>query len=71
MSGDGFLLIGDAYAFVDPVFSSGVYLAMQSATKGADLVDQLLENNTPHKSLIPVLCPILSDYYVWFCCFLK
>ena len=28
-------MIGDAYAFVDPVFSSGVYLAMQSAFDGA------------------------------------
>jgi flavin-dependent dehydrogenase len=30
--GDGFALIGDAYAFIDPVFSSGVYLAMSSAS---------------------------------------
>jgi len=30
---DGYLLIGDAYAFVDPVFSSGVYLAMSSAMR--------------------------------------
>ena len=28
--GDGFLLVGDAYAFIDPVFSSGVFLAMNS-----------------------------------------
>ncbi len=27
----GVLLVGDAYAFIDPVFSSGVYLAMNSA----------------------------------------
>lgn len=52
MSGDGFLLIGDAYAFVDPVFSSGVYLAMQSATRGAELVDQLLANTPKNKRLI-------------------
>ena len=52
MSGDGFLLIGDAYAFVDPVFSSGVYLAMQSATWGADLVNQLLDNSQHSKKLI-------------------
>ena len=49
MSGDGFLLIGDAYAFVDPVFSSGVYLAMQSAVRGADLVDQLLNQASSKK----------------------
>jgi len=29
--GPGYALIGDAYAFIDPVFSSGVYLAMSSA----------------------------------------
>jgi flavin-dependent dehydrogenase len=28
---DGLLLVGDAYAFIDPVFSSGVYLAMNGA----------------------------------------
>jgi 2-polyprenyl-6-methoxyphenol hydroxylase-like FAD-dependent oxidoreductase len=28
---DGVLLVGDAYAFIDPVFSSGVYLAMRGA----------------------------------------
>ena len=30
------LLVGDAYAFVDPVFSSGVFLAMSSAFMAAD-----------------------------------
>jgi 2-polyprenyl-6-methoxyphenol hydroxylase-like FAD-dependent oxidoreductase len=29
--GDRFLCVGDAAAFVDPIFSSGVYVAMQSA----------------------------------------
>ncbi len=39
MWGEGYLLIGDAYAFIDPVFSSGVYLAMHSATLAVDAVD--------------------------------
>jgi flavin-dependent dehydrogenase len=42
-SGDRFLLLGDAYAFVDPVFSSGVFLAMQSAFQGADVVEAVLD----------------------------
>ncbi len=42
MAGERYLLIGDAWAFVDPVFSSGVYLAMTSATLGADVVDEIL-----------------------------
>jgi flavin-dependent dehydrogenase len=35
-------LLGDAYAFVDPVFSSGVMLAMKSAFEGADAIDTCL-----------------------------
>ena len=42
-SGDRFLLLGDAYAFVDPVFSSGVFLAMQSAFDGAEVVEAVLD----------------------------
>lgn len=40
--GQGFLLLGDAYAFIDPVFSSGVWLAMSSAEIGARTVDTCL-----------------------------
>jgi len=36
--GDRFVMLGDAYAFVDPVFSSGVHLAMTSAFEGAELI---------------------------------
>ncbi|MFA5170655.1 MAG: NAD(P)/FAD-dependent oxidoreductase [Sulfuriferula sp.] len=42
--GENFLLLGDAYAFIDPVFSSGVMLAMQSAFLGADTVDICLRH---------------------------
>ena len=45
MYGDGYILVGDAYAFVDPIFSSGVYLAMQSALLGADAVDARLRSS--------------------------
>jgi flavin-dependent dehydrogenase len=37
--GPNYLLIGDAFAFIDPVFSSGVMLAMQGGFAGADAVD--------------------------------
>jgi flavin-dependent dehydrogenase len=37
-SGTRWLLLGDAYAFVDPVFSSGVYLAMESAFQAVPVV---------------------------------
>ena len=44
MAGPGYLMVGDAWAFIDPVFSSGVYLAMNSALLGADVVDTVLRD---------------------------
>jgi len=40
--GPGYILVGDAYTFIDPVFSSGVMLAMNSAFLGADAVETCL-----------------------------
>ncbi|RZL52129.1 MAG: NAD(P)/FAD-dependent oxidoreductase [Variovorax sp.] len=42
-TGDRYLLLGDAYTFIDPMFSSGVYLAMQGAVEGATLVATALD----------------------------
>lgn len=44
MTGERFFLLGDAYAFIDPVFSSGVYLAMQGAEYAADAVECCLKD---------------------------
>ena len=44
MVGRNYLLVGDAYAFIDPVFSTGVYLAMNSAFQAADTVTTVLRN---------------------------
>jgi flavin-dependent dehydrogenase len=41
--GDRFLLVGDAYAFVDPVFSSGVMFAMESGTAAAEAIGEALK----------------------------
>jgi flavin-dependent dehydrogenase len=37
--GKNFLMIGDAYSFIDPVFSSGVMLAMNSGAAAAETAD--------------------------------
>jgi len=39
---DGVVLIGDAFAFLDPVFSSGVFLALKSGEMAADAIDASL-----------------------------
>lgn len=44
MYGDGYLLVGDAFAFIDPVFSTGVMLAMAGAGFGAEAVDAWLRD---------------------------
>jgi flavin-dependent dehydrogenase len=41
--GENFLLAGDAYAFVDPMFSSGVMLAMTTGVAAAETVDTCLK----------------------------
>ncbi len=39
---DGLVLTGDAFSFLDPVFSSGVFLALRSGEMAADAVDEAL-----------------------------
>jgi flavin-dependent dehydrogenase len=44
MYGDRWILVGDAWAFVDPVFSSGVLLGMNSAFHAVDAVETCLRD---------------------------
>lgn len=54
-AGEGYLLVGDAFAFLDPVFSSGVHLALVGGFKAADVVDKMLDH--------PERAPRLSREY--------
>ena len=51
MAGDGYVMLGDAFAFIDPVFSSGVFFAMNSARLGAEMVDGCLRHPERARSL--------------------
>lgn len=44
---DGIVLVGDAFAFLDPVFSSGVFLALKSGEMAADAIDAALKLGDP------------------------
>jgi flavin-dependent dehydrogenase len=46
LSGERWLLVGDAAGFIDPVFSSGVFLAIMSAEKAADTLDEVLRDES-------------------------
>jgi len=42
-AGNGFCLVGDAFSFLDPVFSSGVFLALKSGELAADAIHASLD----------------------------
>jgi flavin-dependent dehydrogenase len=42
--GEGYMMIGDAFAFLDPVFSSGVMLAMTAGELGANVAGAWLDD---------------------------
>jgi flavin-dependent dehydrogenase len=44
IGGDGFCLVGDAFAFLDPLFSTGVFLALKSGEMAADTLHEALRD---------------------------
>lgn len=49
--GEGYYLIGDAFAFLDPLFSSGVLLAMTAGEQGAAVADAWLDDPAAGRAL--------------------
>src|SRR6266705_2622988 len=49
--GDRWLLAGDAAGFIDPIFSSGVFLAVFSGEKCADVLNEVLDRPRKAKRL--------------------
>jgi flavin-dependent dehydrogenase len=45
VAGDGWVLIGDAFGFLDPLYSSGVLLALRSGEMAADAIAEGLAKN--------------------------
>ncbi|HJO04356.1 MAG TPA: NAD(P)/FAD-dependent oxidoreductase [Acidobacteriota bacterium] len=45
--GDGWVMIGDARAFLDPIYSSGLFLALGSAELAADCIHDALQHDDP------------------------
>jgi flavin-dependent dehydrogenase len=69
MVGHNFLMVGDAYAFIDPVFSTGVYLAMNSAFRAADTVTTVLRDQRQAGSALSRLDADVRrgiDRFAWF-----
>ena len=51
LTGDRWLLAGDAAGFIDPVFSSGVFLAVMAGEKAADALDTVLDHPEKQRRL--------------------
>ncbi|MGD6563446.1 NAD(P)/FAD-dependent oxidoreductase [Xanthomonas citri pv. citri] len=69
MAGPRWLMLGDAYTFFDPMFSSGVFLAMHGAERGAAMVDAALRAPQSEAKLQRALQRELArgvDEFKWF-----
>ena len=51
LTGDRWMLAGDAAGFIDPVFSSGVFLAVLAGEQAADVLHELLDHPAKRKKL--------------------
>jgi len=45
LAGDGYVLVGDAATFLDPIFSTGVFLAMATGVRAAGAIDRALSKH--------------------------
>lgn len=45
MAGDGWVLVGDAGGFIDPIYSTGVFLALKSGEMASDCICNALSRN--------------------------
>ena len=72
--GDGWVLIGDAWGFVDPIYSAGVYLAMKMGELAADsIVEGLANDDTSAEQLgkwlegcgegVARICKLIDAFY--------
>src|SRR5262245_15924644 len=51
-SGDGWVLVGDSWGFIDPIYSSGVWFALKSGQLAADaIIEGLKKGDTSGKQL--------------------
>lgn len=60
-AGDGWVLVGDAWGFIDPVYSSGVYFALKSAELAADSIIEGLQQNDVSAKVLGRWLPDFSE----------
>ncbi len=51
-AGNGWCLVGDAFGFLDPLYSSGVLLALKGASMAADSIDAAIKANDTSERML-------------------
>jgi flavin-dependent dehydrogenase len=60
-AGDGWVLVGDAFGFLDPMYSSGVFLALKSGEMAADTINEALASGRADATNLSKWGDTLSD----------
>jgi len=60
-AGEGWVLVGDAWGFIDPVYSSGVYFALKSAELAADCLIEGLQKSDVSAEILGRWLPDFSE----------
>ena len=64
-SGNGWVLIGDAFGFIDPIYSSGVYFALVMADKASDAIIEGLRTNDLSAEMLGSWCAEFKSGAQW------
>lgn len=64
-AGDGWVLVGDAFGFIDPVYSSGVFLALKSAEMAADAIIEGFQKHDLSAAQLGSWTPEFKAGMVW------
>jgi flavin-dependent dehydrogenase len=60
VAGDGWVLVGDAFGFLDPLYSSGVMLALKTGEMAADAIHEALAKGDTSKAALSTFAPVLN-----------
>jgi flavin-dependent dehydrogenase len=61
VAGPGWVLVGDAFGFLDPIYSSGIYLALKSGEWAADAVDTAIRTGDVSAATLGAFGPKLNE----------
>ena len=61
LAGDGWVTVGDAFGFLDPLYSSGVMLALKSGELAADAIHAALDKGDTSKAVLGAWAPMFNQ----------